>query len=186
MTTSESKPVTRRQAEADRTGAHRAGDGGGVRTAEPAERRRGAPSPEELRADIERTRAEIGDIVEALAAKADVKARVKDKIGRVRGNLAGKAQRISAPQARSTAAVVIGAGAVTAGTWMWRRRRAARRARARARAAAVALALTRPVLTSAAARNPWVRGVAAASVGVMAIRRMRRRRRVHRMVVAPK
>jgi hypothetical protein len=36
--------------------------------------------PEQIRADIESTRQELGDTVEALAAKADVKARVRDKI----------------------------------------------------------------------------------------------------------
>jgi hypothetical protein len=36
-------------------------------------------SPEEIRRDIEATRGELGDTVEALAAKADVKAQAKDK-----------------------------------------------------------------------------------------------------------
>lgn len=35
--------------------------------------------PEQIRADIEATRQELGDTVEALAAKADVKARMRDK-----------------------------------------------------------------------------------------------------------
>jgi len=34
--------------------------------------------PDRIRADIEQTRAELGDSVDALAAKADVKARAKD------------------------------------------------------------------------------------------------------------
>ena len=34
-------------------------------------------SPEEIRRDIEETRGELGDTVEALAAKADVKAQAK-------------------------------------------------------------------------------------------------------------
>jgi hypothetical protein len=37
-------------------------------------------SPEEIRRDIEETRGELGDTVEALAAKADVKAQAKDKV----------------------------------------------------------------------------------------------------------
>ena len=39
-----------------------------------------ADSPDQLRQEIEQTRAELGDTVEALAAKADVKAQVKDKL----------------------------------------------------------------------------------------------------------
>jgi hypothetical protein len=36
--------------------------------------------PDEIRAQIEETRAELGDTVEALAAKADVKAQIKNKL----------------------------------------------------------------------------------------------------------
>jgi hypothetical protein len=36
--------------------------------------------PEALRAEIRRTRAELGDTVQALAAKADVKARAKESV----------------------------------------------------------------------------------------------------------
>jgi len=41
-----------------------------------------APKPtiEELRADIEQTRTDLGETVQALAAKADVKARAKDQV----------------------------------------------------------------------------------------------------------
>jgi hypothetical protein len=42
-------------------------------------------SPEEIRRDIEETRGELGDTVEALAAKADVKAQAKDKVDDVKG-----------------------------------------------------------------------------------------------------
>ncbi len=37
-------------------------------------------SPEEIRRDIEATRGELGDTVEALAAKADVKAQAKERV----------------------------------------------------------------------------------------------------------
>jgi len=40
----------------------------------------GSRSPEEIRSDIEQTREELGDTVEALAAKTDVKARMHDKV----------------------------------------------------------------------------------------------------------
>jgi ElaB/YqjD/DUF883 family membrane-anchored ribosome-binding protein len=39
-----------------------------------------AKDPEQIQEEIEETRREMGDTVEALAAKADVKARVKDKV----------------------------------------------------------------------------------------------------------
>lgn len=37
-------------------------------------------SPDEIRRDIDQTRVELGDTVEALAEKADVKGQVKDKV----------------------------------------------------------------------------------------------------------
>ncbi|MEU7581696.1 DUF3618 domain-containing protein [Streptomyces sp. NPDC041068] len=43
-----------------------------------------AAGPEELREQVEQTRSELGETIEALAAKADVKARVKDKAAQVR------------------------------------------------------------------------------------------------------
>ena len=39
-----------------------------------------AKDPEQIREEIEATRLELGDTVEALAYKADVKARVREKI----------------------------------------------------------------------------------------------------------
>jgi ElaB/YqjD/DUF883 family membrane-anchored ribosome-binding protein len=44
----------------------------------------GAGDREALRAEIQRTRAELGETVEALAAKADVKARLKDSAEQTR------------------------------------------------------------------------------------------------------
>ncbi|WP_030437182.1 DUF3618 domain-containing protein [Actinoplanes subtropicus] len=41
----------------------------------------------ELRAEIERTRAELGETVEALAAKADLRARLQDSVADVRARL---------------------------------------------------------------------------------------------------
>ena len=40
----------------------------------------GDKSPEELRSDIAQTREELGDTVEALAAKTDVKARARERV----------------------------------------------------------------------------------------------------------
>lgn len=52
----------------------------------------GAPpaNPDELMAEIERTREELGETVEALAAKADVKARAQQRASEVSGQLKGK------------------------------------------------------------------------------------------------
>jgi len=47
--------------------------------------------PEAIRADIERTRAEMGDTVDAIGYKADVKSRAKDKLGRVTGRVSDAA-----------------------------------------------------------------------------------------------
>ena len=47
-------------------------------------------NPAELRAEIERTRLELGDTVAALAEKTDVKARAKEKVAEVRHNVTEK------------------------------------------------------------------------------------------------
>jgi hypothetical protein len=48
-------------------------------------------SAEALTADIERTRQELGETVEALVAKTDVKARAKHRAAEAAGSLRGKA-----------------------------------------------------------------------------------------------
>jgi len=51
-------------------------------------------SPEdEIRQDIERTRKQLGDTVEALAHKADVPARVKDKVHDTKQTVQAKAEQ---------------------------------------------------------------------------------------------
>ena len=66
---------------------------------EPPERER---TPEEIRADIERTRREVGDTAEALAAKTDVKARASARIDEVKANVREKADHLK-PSGGSTA-----------------------------------------------------------------------------------
>jgi hypothetical protein len=55
--------------------------------------------PSQIREDIEQTRAEMGDTVDALAHKADVKSRMKesisDKTERFRNQMSGTASQIS-------------------------------------------------------------------------------------------
>ncbi len=47
-------------------------------------------SPEEIRSEIEQTRDELGDTVEALAAKTDVKSQAQDRIAAARETVTGK------------------------------------------------------------------------------------------------
>ena len=59
-------------------------------TDQPADAGSSVPDdPEQLRQDIERTREQLGETVEALVAKADVKAQAKDKVGQLTGKLKG-------------------------------------------------------------------------------------------------
>ncbi len=46
-----------------------------------------AKDPEQIREDIEATRRELGDTVEALAAKADVKAHVRERVERTKASM---------------------------------------------------------------------------------------------------
>ena len=89
-------------------------------TAHPVSTRTPAPLPEDpalLRAEIERTRLELGETVAALAEKTDVKARAKEKMADVRQNvqakrtaLMGKA-RDTSPDGATSAAVQVRAKA---------------------------------------------------------------------------
>src|SRR3712207_1777057 len=65
------------------------------------------PDVEALRSEIAQTRAELGETVQALAAKADVKARAKDQVEQTKQKV--KAQAADAGQkAREAAAVATG------------------------------------------------------------------------------
>lgn len=48
--------------------------------------------PDALRAEIARTRTELGETVSALAAKVDVRTRAQEKVEQVRGELAARAR----------------------------------------------------------------------------------------------
>ena len=69
-----------------------------------------AKDPEQLREEIEATRREMGDTVEALAYKADVKARVRDKIGSTKESAAQKKDDLMG-KARETSPDSVAAGA---------------------------------------------------------------------------
>jgi Protein of unknown function (DUF3618) len=72
-------------------------------------------SPAEIEADIERTRAQVGDTAEALAAKTDVKARAQDRVEEVKANLHAKTDEVKA-KARSVTPESAQQGAGTVAT----------------------------------------------------------------------
>ena len=67
-------------------------------------------TPEEIEADIEATREELGDTVEALAAKSDVKGRAKAKVEETKETISekvsgiGDSARQAAPESASAGA----------------------------------------------------------------------------------
>jgi ElaB/YqjD/DUF883 family membrane-anchored ribosome-binding protein len=58
-------------------------------------------TPEEIRADIEQTRQEVGDTVEALARKSDVKGQAQQRIADAKANVRRKREELGA-RAKST------------------------------------------------------------------------------------
>ena len=69
-----------------------------------------AKDPEQLREEIEETRRELGDTVEALAAKADVKARAREKVESTKESVAHKKDDLFG-KARETSPESVTAGA---------------------------------------------------------------------------
>jgi len=64
-------------------------------------------SPEEIRADIEETRRELGDTVEELAAKTDVKAKAQEKADEIKQSAADKRVPIIAGVAIAVVAIIL-------------------------------------------------------------------------------
>ncbi|PRH77865.1 hypothetical protein C6N75_17725 [Streptomyces solincola] len=64
-----------------------------------------APSPEELRERVEQTRHELGMTIEALAAKAVVKARAQEKATEVTKQAAQKAEELKAEASQTAARI---------------------------------------------------------------------------------
>lgn len=91
-----------------------------------------ASRPDELREDIARTREQLGETVEALAAKADIKARAQQKaadtVGQVRQRARQAADRMPGPADKRSASLAAAALAVLLAVgWLLARR--ARRGR---------------------------------------------------------
>jgi hypothetical protein len=70
----------------------------------------GSRDPEEIRREIEATRQELGDTVEALAAKADVKARARERYATTKASMADKAGALRS-KARETSPDGVSSGA---------------------------------------------------------------------------
>ena len=82
---------------------------------------------EDIEADIEATRHELGETVEALSAKLDVKQQARGKVDQTRQRVADKAHTAQHavtenPQKSVPVAAVVVAVAVVLGVVVWRRR----------------------------------------------------------------
>jgi hypothetical protein len=64
-------------------------------------------SPEEIRADIKQTREELGDTVEELAAKTDVKAKAQEKADEIKQTASDKRVPIIAGVAIVVVAIIL-------------------------------------------------------------------------------
>jgi Protein of unknown function (DUF3618) len=84
----------------------------------------GEKSPDEIRAEIDETRGELGDTVEALAAKTDVKARAEDRVNEAKAEVKARtpdsAQDLVA-KVRANPLPLVGAGALAFAYWLGRR-----------------------------------------------------------------
>ena len=83
---------------------------------------------EDIQADIAQTRNELGQTVEALSDKLDVKARAKDKATETKARVVEKADTLrhtatDNPKRTLPVAAVVLIGALAVGIVVWRRRR---------------------------------------------------------------
>jgi ElaB/YqjD/DUF883 family membrane-anchored ribosome-binding protein len=67
----------------------------------PDENREEAKTPTEIRGEIDQTREELGDTVEALAEKTDVKAQAKAKVDDVKSQAKAKVEEVKAKAAEA-------------------------------------------------------------------------------------
>ena len=82
---------------------------------------------DDIQADIERTRKELGDTVGALSAKLDVKERTKQKAAETKEHVVERAHSVgrvaTEPRVKVPLVMVAVIGALAAGVIVWRRRR---------------------------------------------------------------
>ncbi len=81
---------------------------------------------DDIQADIEQTRAELGETVEALQAKLDVKERAKEKVDETKERVAVKADTLrhsatDSPKRTIPVAAIALVGALAVGIIIWRR-----------------------------------------------------------------
>jgi hypothetical protein len=85
------------------------------------------PSVAELQADIEQTRQQLGDTVDALAAKLDFKSRAKDKVSATMEQLKDRAvtpghrQRLTLLETGDVSLALTLVGLLAAAVVLWRR-----------------------------------------------------------------
>jgi hypothetical protein len=81
---------------------------------------------DDIQADIERTRKELGDTVGALSAKLDVKERAKDKVAETKERVVetthSMGQVATQPKVAAPVIAALVVGAVTVWIVVWRRR----------------------------------------------------------------
>lgn len=83
---------------------------------------------DDIQADIERTRTELGNTVGALSAKLDVKERTKEKVADTKHRVVDKAESLrhtatDNPTRTVPVVAVVLIGALAVGIVVWRRRR---------------------------------------------------------------
>lgn len=165
------KPARQRAAEADTSpDIGRASDG--PETASPADAAPAAPNdPQELEREIERTRDQLGETVELLAAKADVKKRaqakatelserIKSKAGEVRQMAADRGDSVRGQLAGTTATAQKRVAAAATPVW-------------EATPAPVRKAVAKGASTARQRRVPLAAAAGALIVGYLVIRRRR-------------
>jgi hypothetical protein len=83
---------------------------------------------DDIQADIEDTRKELGETVEALSSKLDVKERTKEKAAETKGRVVDKVEAVrhtatDNPQRTVPVVAVVLISALAVGIVVWRRRR---------------------------------------------------------------
>jgi ElaB/YqjD/DUF883 family membrane-anchored ribosome-binding protein len=67
-------------------------------------------TPEQIRDDIEKTRGDLGDTVEALASKTDVKGQAKQRVDEIKSNLQTKREELTGKARQATPATARDSG----------------------------------------------------------------------------
>ena len=82
---------------------------------------------DDIEADIEQTRHELGETVQALSSKLDVKERAKEKVGETKDQIVDKDDSLrhtvtDNPKRSVPVAAIVVIGALAVGILVWRRR----------------------------------------------------------------